>query len=145
VKALVLATLVGGAGGLWLGRDHISLTSRDRLLAEGRVALIGDRKVSDLRRALSAVKQVLDIDPNDREAVTLNASLRKQLRCRGAVELGEHALANGDLASAMTDFRDVMPECELYDFAQRRLEELDATWGLHDHPYSAGAIRPAMR
>jgi len=142
VKGLVVAMLCGGAVGLSLGVPGID---RAALLAEARSARASDLQVRDLKRSLAAAERLIDYDKNDLEALSVWAQLRRQLSCRRSFEGGEHAFANRDYIAAVTAFRDVGADCDLYDFAQRRLEEIELDWGLTNHPYSAGANVSLMR
>jgi hypothetical protein len=123
VKALVLATLLGGAGGLWLARKPDPLAQRDAWIGEARAALTGDLQTADLDRALAAVGHVLDV-AYDPEAQDIQAQLLRQKRCRQLYDAGEHALANHDVEEARLKFARVGPGCKLYDFAFMRLEQI---------------------
>jgi hypothetical protein len=122
VKALVLATLVGGAGGLYLGQwpeDH-----RSTWIAEARRGLTGDAQTADLDRALAAVGHVLESGV-DVEAQDLRRELEHQKHCREAFDVGEHRLANHERDGAEAAFTLVAgADCRLSDFARTRLEQI---------------------
>jgi hypothetical protein len=140
VKGLVLAMVCGGMVGLSLGNDAVH-RDRNALLLEARAALGSDLQARDVNRSLSAVDALLEQNPRDSEASATGDALRRQDHCRRSFALGEHALAVGDPLAARSDFDDVGAACDLHDFAQRRLEQLELEWGV----YAAGANRAALR
>ncbi len=120
VKRVVLAMVVGGLGGLWLGERREP--PADPWFAEALLGL--SRK--DFARALLAVDERLYAAPDDAAAQVLRTRILGELGCAESMAEGEHALVNGDHGRAVSAFQRVGADCRFRPFAATRLEQMGA-------------------
>lgn len=124
MKALVLATLLGGAAGLWLGHQPPDPESaRAALLAQARKALTSDLQTADIERALAAVEAAYAMR-GDSDAWLLREQLLHQRYCRRQFDNAEHAAAVHDFDGARAYYGRVDEGCKLHEFAVTRLEQI---------------------
>jgi hypothetical protein len=127
LKGLLVAVVLGGAGGLALGQQPVRHgVDRQALMGEATAALTGDLQTADLDRALGAVGHLLEDTADDWEAQLLRSKLWHQKRCRARFEEAEHLLAVHACGAARDTFRTLKSDCRLYEFAQLRAAEIQA-------------------
>jgi hypothetical protein len=120
VTRVVLAMMVGGLFGLWLGEREPR--QADPWFAE---ALLGVSR-HDFARALLAVDERLYVAPDDPAALVLRARVLAEWGCAESMAEGEHALVNGNHGRAASAFARVAADCRFRPFATTRLEQMGA-------------------
>lgn len=120
MKRVVLAMMVGGLGGLWLGERPDR--PADPWFAE---ALLGVSR-QDFARALLAVDERLYVAPEDAAAQVLRTRILGELGCAEWMAEGEHALVNGNHGRAASAYQRVGADCRFRPFATTRLEQMGA-------------------